>query len=713
MIASSALTRLGAAGTGSLIHVIAPWGSGISGLITEWAASYPSTIVRIAIDTHAQEPVDLLDAINARLISLGHTRRGPRRGGGTHSDLPHLLGPSRAILVIENVENLTNPETLAMLQEHLLDDPHELTVLVAGRSLPDLDWPRIQRVRRTVTIGPTELRVSPADVLAALEQNSWRSPDSAAFEPVRSFVHQLVHFTDGWVAGVQVGLLYVPIALAEERDPEEANAAAWAHVRDYVRDQVIAQWDPADIATLTPLAIAGEASDLPAIAQDPTVTRWDHNRHLPLVRTGTSHLTPPILAPVVRDLLVERAVSHDPDAVASFVDRLLEQAYAAEDHLSVLALATRFHRAGDLIEILSTRWPEILLSGHVSLVSAALDQVPSDALAARASLLALRTALSAVLGDLGEAFHWLTFADAVRPPDEPTWSPGGLGPRNLIDFTFGLRASSLESIDPIALDPDVPGTWLGLHSVLHGFDLAVRGDPVAALGVLAAAAPFSAGQPLIELNRLSIRALAASLAGRTRERDVSLNAADRLNRRSGEGLARTLLLTTQLAERDLQLGKTASADARLNLALETIRVNDPWFRTPRVLAIAYLVGVAEVLGRQDAVDELTAILMPLMKRVEKNRGLSPDLLDTIRDAHDASSRPLTDPTRNLARPHISPAESRILHQLTTPKNVPRIAADLHVSVATVRTHIRSLYVKLSVSTRMDAVERAREWGLLP
>lgn len=248
---------------------------------------------------------------------------------------------------------------------------------------------------------------------------------------------------------------------------------------------------------------------------------------------------------------------------------------------------------------------------------------------------------------------------------------------------------------------------------LHGFDLAVRGDPVAALGVLAAAAPFSAGQPLIELNRLTIRALAASLAGRTRERDVSLNAADRLNRRSGEGLARTLLLTTQLAERDLRLGKTGSADARLNLALETIRVNDPWFRTPRVLAIAYLVGVAETLGRQDAVDELTTMLVPLMKRVEENRGLSPDLLDTIRKAHDASSRPPMDPTPNLARPHISPAESRILHQLTTPKNVPRIAADLHVSVATVRTHIRSLYVKLSVSTRMDAVERAREWGLLP
>ncbi|MCH5641768.1 LuxR C-terminal-related transcriptional regulator [Gordonia sp. ABSL49_1] len=41
-----------------------------------------------------------------------------------------------------------------------------------------------------------------------------------------------------------------------------------------------------------------------------------------------------------------------------------------------------------------------------------------------------------------------------------------------------------------------------------------------------------------------------------------------------------------------------------------------------------------------------------------------------------------------------------------------IAADLFVSVNTVKTHQQSIYRKLGVSTRRAAVERARERNLL-
>ena len=41
-----------------------------------------------------------------------------------------------------------------------------------------------------------------------------------------------------------------------------------------------------------------------------------------------------------------------------------------------------------------------------------------------------------------------------------------------------------------------------------------------------------------------------------------------------------------------------------------------------------------------------------------------------------------------------------------------IAADLYVSVNTVKTHLKSVYRKLSVSRRNEAVRRARELGLL-
>ncbi|GAA1313923.1 hypothetical protein GCM10009610_34630 [Pseudonocardia xinjiangensis] len=41
-----------------------------------------------------------------------------------------------------------------------------------------------------------------------------------------------------------------------------------------------------------------------------------------------------------------------------------------------------------------------------------------------------------------------------------------------------------------------------------------------------------------------------------------------------------------------------------------------------------------------------------------------------------------------------------------------IAAELTVSVNTVKSHIRSIYAKLSVSTRREAVRQAHERGLL-
>jgi LuxR family transcriptional regulator, maltose regulon positive regulatory protein len=61
---------------------------------------------------------------------------------------------------------------------------------------------------------------------------------------------------------------------------------------------------------------------------------------------------------------------------------------------------------------------------------------------------------------------------------------------------------------------------------------------------------------------------------------------------------------------------------------------------------------------------------------------------------------------------LSDSELRVLRYLPTSLQGPEIAAELFVSVNTIRTHMRHLYAKLGVHRRMDAVERARELGLL-
>jgi LuxR family maltose regulon positive regulatory protein len=61
---------------------------------------------------------------------------------------------------------------------------------------------------------------------------------------------------------------------------------------------------------------------------------------------------------------------------------------------------------------------------------------------------------------------------------------------------------------------------------------------------------------------------------------------------------------------------------------------------------------------------------------------------------------------------LSASELRVLRYLPTNLQAPEIAAELFVSVNTIRTHMRHVYSKLDVHTRAEAVQRARALGLL-
>lgn len=62
---------------------------------------------------------------------------------------------------------------------------------------------------------------------------------------------------------------------------------------------------------------------------------------------------------------------------------------------------------------------------------------------------------------------------------------------------------------------------------------------------------------------------------------------------------------------------------------------------------------------------------------------------------------------------LSDRELDIAQQLFEDKTVNQIASDLYISSNTVKTHVRSIYRKLSANNRKDAVRRVRELGLDP
>jgi LuxR family maltose regulon positive regulatory protein len=68
------------------------------------------------------------------------------------------------------------------------------------------------------------------------------------------------------------------------------------------------------------------------------------------------------------------------------------------------------------------------------------------------------------------------------------------------------------------------------------------------------------------------------------------------------------------------------------------------------------------------------------------------------------------PAASIVQP-LSPRERELLAELPTMRTVDEIAGSLYISASTVKTHLRSIYAKLGVGTRRDAIAAARRQGL--
>jgi LuxR family transcriptional regulator, maltose regulon positive regulatory protein len=70
------------------------------------------------------------------------------------------------------------------------------------------------------------------------------------------------------------------------------------------------------------------------------------------------------------------------------------------------------------------------------------------------------------------------------------------------------------------------------------------------------------------------------------------------------------------------------------------------------------------------------------------------------------------PTTTMPSEALTLRELEIVRELPTMSTVEEIASALFVSANTVKTHVRSVYQKLGVTSRRDAVAEARRLGLI-
>ena len=151
---------------------------------------------------------------------------------------------------------------------------------------------------------------------------------------------------------------------------------------------------------------------------------------------------------------------------------------------------------------------------------------------------------------------------------------------------------------------------------------------------------------------------------------------------------------------------TSLIDALLFVALARDQLGDAR-ATEEAIERALALAEPEGLIVPFAVAPVTDLLKRHPRHRTAHAGLLSGILDVLAGAS-AKARGTEAPLRD----ELSAAELRVVRFLPSNLKVPEIAAELFVSPNTVRTHLRHIYSKLDVHSRTEAVERARELGLL-
>jgi len=102
----------------------------------------------------------------------------------------------------------------------------------------------------------------------------------------------------------------------------------------------------------------------------------------------------------------------------------------------------------------------------------------------------------------------------------------------------------------------------------------------------------------------------------------------------------------------------------------------------------------------------------LLERHPRHRTAHAALLSDILDVLDGSVLSAPAGRRPELREELSDGELRVLRYLPSNLSAPEIGNELYLSLNTIKSHMRHIYAKLGVHRRTEAVDRARELGLL-
>jgi LuxR family transcriptional regulator, maltose regulon positive regulatory protein len=711
------VSRLTSSREAPIVAVFAGPGYGKTTLITQWADAEQRPFAWVSLDGRDNDPVVLLTYIAVALdrvepIPAAVFEALSSPGAGIETVMvPRLAGAlsmmtTEFVLALDDVHVLRDRQCLdatASLVSHL---PAGSQIILAGRVEPDLPLARLRAQREALDIGAVDLafETAEADVLLRAIGVQLPEPDVVA----------IVERTEGWPIGLYLA------ALSMEAGGESSATAAVAGddavVAEYLRSELLDRQPPKIAAFLTRTSVlaemcgsicdavlgeAGSGRTLESIARRNLLVipldrrqEWFRYHHL------------------FRDLLLSDLTRREPEVAPELRRRAAlwcEENGRPEEALDYAQAAGDADHAARVFVAVSI---QAYGSGRVATLKRWIDWFDQRGSIDRYPVVALIGAF--VLALVGEAERAVRLAPAVDGNWHGELLADGVTPVEAFAALYrtaecreGMERMTLDARRTLELTPEASPfrsnalLLSGVANLLAGDDSAADADFADAaevgsrLGVAEAVPAALAERAIVAFARgdwSSAETLAPQARSELRARGLedypssalayAVSARVALHRRDPTAATNDLVRTQRLRPRLTHAIPWLSVQVRLELAHAYLALADP-------------AGARTVLREIDGILRHRPDLGSLVKRAEEVKAKVEDM--------------------RVSTPGMSTltlAELRVLPFLATHLTLPEIGERLFVSRHTIKSQAISAYRKLGVSTRGEAVERARELGLL-
>jgi LuxR family maltose regulon positive regulatory protein len=717
------LAALRAGSARKLTLIAAPAGFGKSTLLAEWAATEPeSAVAWLSLDRTDNDPARFFTYLAAALgrvaPELGERALVALRSPGADLVavvLPLLLNQlahldRELVLVIEDYHLISSQEVHQAVAYFIERLPPTFRIIVSTREDPPLPLGRIRARGELAEVRVDQLRFTDEEAETFLTRLLGLELSSAD-------VARLQVRTEGWPAALYLAAL----SLRGQSDASaiiDRFAGDDRYLVDYLATEVLDRQTPELRSFLLQTCILGRfcgaLCDAVAGRHDsaPRLAELEHSNLLlvPLDTRREWYRYHHLFA----DLLRRELEATDAAALPELHRRASKWFRGAG---LIVDAATHAIAGGDvamLAELVSLHYGLFVDQGQLATVIGWLEAIPAHLVAADWLLGFAGGVVYAHAGRFDEAEHWLGLAERAPPDGRNGQDPAGplaalaaylrlLRGDLSVSVALARRAlGEAPAADPIwALAPQMvlaAGLWWTAPT-----------DEAKAVQQAIARTARAAGIPAATVYSLGNRAALA-----LDEQDET--AADSLARAGVELMHEAALddhpwgSMTYIVHGTM-LGRRGDLDGAVEEIEHGLALGE---RLQAWQLIAYgSLALAEVRHRQH---ELTAARR-LLARVR-------DIFEALPDPGDGPSRlertekllklRATRDREAAAAPfwELSQREIDVLRLLPSRLSQREIAAELYVSFNTIRTHTRVIFSKLGVSSRAEAVARARELGLI-